>query len=77
MPPRNESKDKFVINRSFDAPLDVMFEMWTDPGHFSQWLPPTGFTMQFVRCDIRPGGSTFFCMTGPGGMKMYGRARIP
>ena len=67
-------KEKFVINRSFDAPLEVMFEMWTNPEHFSQWLPPTGFEMQFLRSDIRPGGSTFYVMTGNGGVKMYGRA---
>jgi uncharacterized protein YndB with AHSA1/START domain len=70
----SSGKEKFVVNRSFNAPLDVMFEMWTNPDHFSQWLPPTGFNMQFVRCDIRPGGSSFYFMTGPGGMKMYGRA---
>ena len=28
----------------------LMFEMWTDPKHFSQWLPPTGFRMEFIRC---------------------------
>lgn len=67
-------KDKFVINRSFDAPLKLMFEAWTDPKHFSQWLPPTGFEMQFIRADIRSGGSSFYVMTGSGGMKMYGRA---
>ena len=66
--------EKFVINRSFDAPLQLVFEMWTDPEHFSQWLPPTGFTMQFQRADIKAGGSTFFSMSGPGGAKMYGRA---
>ena len=33
-------KDAFVINRVFDAPLGRMFEMWTDPKQFSQWLPP-------------------------------------
>ena len=49
-------KERFVINRSFDGPLEVMFEMWTNPDHFSQWLPPTGFEMQFLRSDIRPGG---------------------
>ncbi len=66
-------KQIFVINRSFEAPLDVMFEMWTNPRHFSKWLPPTGFEMQFIRSDIRPGGSAFYCMTGEGGAKMYGR----
>lgn len=68
-------KELFVINRTFDAPLDVMFEMWTDPKHFAQWLPPTGFTMEFIRADIRPGGSTFFMMTGGNNVRMYGRAR--
>ncbi len=67
-------KEIFVINRSFDVPLETMFEMWTNPEHFSNWLPPTGFEMQFIRCDIKSGGSTFYCMTGSGGMKMYGRA---
>ena len=65
-------KEKFVINRSFDAPLALMFEMWTDPKHFAQWLPPTGFTMEFIKCDLRPGGSSFYVMTGTGGLKMYG-----
>src|SRR5262249_36976180 len=45
-----------------------------DPKHFSRWLPPTGFEMTFIRSDIRPGGSSFYFMTGAGGMKMYGRA---
>ena len=67
-------KEKFVINRSFDAPLELMFEMWTDPKHFSKWMPPTGCDMEFVRSDIRPGGSTFYFMTGMGDTKMYGRA---
>jgi uncharacterized protein YndB with AHSA1/START domain len=71
---KSSGKDKFVINRSFDAPLDVVFQMWTDPKHFSKWLPPTGFEMEFFRCDIKPGGNSFWLMTGPGGMKMYGRA---
>ncbi|HEX4142041.1 MAG TPA: SRPBCC family protein [Pirellulales bacterium] len=69
--------EQFVITRTFDAPLDVMFQMWSDPQHFSKWLPPTGFEMQFIRSDIRLGGSTFYFMTGKGPageVKMYGRA---
>ncbi|HZS47605.1 MAG TPA: SRPBCC family protein [Blastocatellia bacterium] len=69
----SSGKDKFVINRAFDAPLETMFEMWADPKHLSQWLAPTGFTMEFIRADIRPGGSSFYSMSG-NGMKMYGRA---
>jgi uncharacterized protein YndB with AHSA1/START domain len=69
----SSGKEKFVINRTFDAPLDVMFKMWTDPDHVSQWLPPTGFRMQFIRSDIRPGGSAFYVMTDDRNTKMYGR----
>jgi uncharacterized protein YndB with AHSA1/START domain len=66
-------KEKFVINRSFDAAIEPMFSMWTDADQLSQWLPPTGFQMQFLRSDIRPGGSTLFAMTGCG-ITFYGRA---
>ncbi|HEX3724947.1 MAG TPA: SRPBCC family protein, partial [Pirellulales bacterium] len=70
----SSGREQFVITRTFDAPLQTMFEMWTDPKHFSAWLPPTGFQMQFLKCDIKPGGSSFYFMTGDGGVKMYGRA---
>ena len=63
----------FVINRSFDAPIDTMWDMWTTPEHFAKWLPPTGFTMQFFRADIRAGGDSFYAMTN-GTFTMYGRA---
>lgn len=71
---QSSGKDQFVINRTFDAPLDVMFQMWTDPAHVSKWLPPTAFEMQFIRSDIKPGGSTFYFMTNNQDVKMYGRA---
>lgn len=67
--------EHFVINRTFDAPINLMFEMWTDPEHFSKWLAPTGFTMKFLRADIKPGGSTFYMMTNNADVTMYGRAK--
>lgn len=67
-------KDVFVINRSFDASINKLFDMWSNPDHFSKWLAPTGFEMEFLKCDIKSGARSFYCMSGPGGMKMYGRA---
>lgn len=64
-------KRMFVINRSFDAPIETMFQMWTDPAHLSAWLPPNGFTMEFLRADIRPGGNSLSRMTNGQGMTMY------
>ncbi len=65
--------DRFVINRSFHASIEKMFEMWTDPKHLSQWSPPTGFTLKYISADIRPGGASFYCMSGDGGTKMFGK----
>ena len=66
-------KEKFVINRSFNAPMNLMFKMWTDPNHISKWLAPTGSTMEFIRADIKTGGNSFYLMTTDTGVKMYGR----
>ncbi len=64
-----------MIYRTFNAPFEKMFDLWTKPEHFSQWLPPTGFNMKFIKAEIKPGGKTFFAMTAQnGGMTMYGRA---
>jgi uncharacterized protein YndB with AHSA1/START domain len=66
--------EKFDINRSFDAPIETVFAMWTDPKHVAQWLPPTGFRMEFLRAEIKPGGSSFYFMSAEtGSAKMYGR----
>ena len=67
-------KETFVINRTFDAPIELMYQMWSEPKHFSQWLAPTGFNMEFIRSEMEPGGSTFYFMSNDAGMKMYGRA---
>lgn len=70
----SSGKEKFVINRTFDASIELMFEMWTNPKHFSRWLAPTGSTMAFIRSEIAPGRTTFYSMTGAEGVKMFGRA---
>jgi uncharacterized protein YndB with AHSA1/START domain len=69
----SSGKERFVINRSFDAPLELMFEVWTNPDHFAKWLAPAGFEMQFIRADIKTGGSNFYLMTNNKDVKMYGR----
>ena len=69
---RTLGKEKFVINRSFDAPLELMFQMWSDPKHMAQWVAPAGFEVDYIKADIRDGGSAFYVMTG-NGVKMYGR----
>ena len=67
-------QDSFVINRSFKAPIETMFDMWTNPEHFAKWLAPTGFNMKFLRADVKEGHSSFYVMENTEGIKMYGTA---
>ena len=60
-------KPTFVINRTFDAPIERVFEMWTSPEHLAMWLPPVGTEMRFLRSEIAPGKSTLFAITGDHG----------
>lgn len=60
-------KPSFVINRTFDAPIARVFEMWTSSEHLAKWLPPAGTEMRFLRSEIAAGKSTVFVITGAHG----------
>ena len=66
------SKDAVVIERIFDAPVDFIWKMWTQPEHFKKWYGPQGFTVPVAEMDVRVGGKRLICMTSPdGSMKMW------
>lgn len=66
-------KELFVIHRSFEGNVERLYQMWTDTQHFSHWMAPSGASHTLIRADLRMGGSMFYCMSMPGGLKMYGR----
>jgi len=66
------SEDAVVIERTFDAAVDLIWRMWTDPEHFKMWYGPNGFTVPVAEMDVRVGGKHLFCMESPdGNMKMW------
>ena len=62
-----------VAVREFDAPHDLVFSVWTDPEHLSQWWGPYGFTTTTHSFDMRPGGVWRFVMHGPDGRDYQNR----
>jgi uncharacterized protein YndB with AHSA1/START domain len=58
---------ELVIHRTFDAPRDLVFRMWTEQEHLTRWCCPKGFTIPFSEGDIRPGGTFRTCMRSPEG----------
>jgi uncharacterized protein YndB with AHSA1/START domain len=62
------------IERNFDAPIELIWQMWTDPAHFASWYGPIGATIPFSEMDVRVGGTRRICMemTTPNGpMQMW------
>ena len=56
-----------IVMRELDAPRELVFEVWTDPKHLSQWWGPDGFTTSTSAFDMRQGGVWCFVMHGPDG----------
>lgn len=66
------TKDDVVIERTFDASIDLIWQMWTQAEHFQQWYGPQGFTIPVANMDVRVGGRRLICMEMPSqGMKMW------
>jgi uncharacterized protein YndB with AHSA1/START domain len=63
-----------VIERSFDAPVQLIWQMWTEPEHFAAWYGPDGATIPVAKMDVRVGGTRLVCMemqTPNGAMQMW------
>src|SRR5205807_9940465 len=70
----NASADAVVIERTFDAPVKLIWQMWTVPDHFKAWYGPGGATIPVANMDVRVGGSRLVCVemqTPDGPMQMW------
>lgn len=50
-------KQEIVIIREFDAPRELVFKAYTDPGLYKQWLGPRNLTMKIEKFEPINGGS--------------------
>lgn len=46
-----------TLRRTFAAPRERVFEVWTEPEHLFRWWGPPGTAMLEAKVDLRPGGS--------------------
>ena len=56
-----------VLDRTIDAPVDLVWKAYTDPEHLKQWFAPKPYQISEVDLDLRPGGVFRIRMTGPDG----------
>jgi uncharacterized protein YndB with AHSA1/START domain len=67
-------EDAVVIERTLEAPADLVWKMWTEAEHFKAWYGPTGAAIPVADLDVRVGGSRFVGMemeTPNGAMQMW------
>ena len=63
-----------MIERTFDAPIDLVWSMWTEAEHFSNWYGPMGASIPSAEMDVTVGGRRFIEMameTPNGPMQMF------
>ena len=62
------------IERTFNAPIDLIWAMCTEPEHFANWYGPIGAKIPKAEMDVRVGGRRHIAMamdTPRGPMEMF------
>ena len=65
---KDNTKDReLIIIRKINAPVELVWEVWTKPEHIANWWGPDGFTNTITKMEVRPGGVWELVMHGPDG----------
>ncbi len=64
---KSTNEKRIVITRVFDAPRELVWRAWTEPGRVEAWWGPKGFSTRVEELDLRPGGRSSYVMIGPDG----------
>ncbi|MBK7944616.1 MAG: SRPBCC domain-containing protein [Flavobacteriales bacterium] len=58
-----------TVERSFEAPLDPVWDAFTKAEILDQWWAPKPFSSRTKRMDFKVGGRRFYAMVGPDGQE--------
>ena len=63
----NTADREIRLSRLIDAPIKLVWEVWTNPEHIKEWWGPDGFTNTISKMDVRENGEWDLVMHGPDG----------
>jgi uncharacterized protein YndB with AHSA1/START domain len=66
------AKRTLTLKRTFNAPVELVWEAWTQPEHIAQWWGPKGMKTNVVEHDFRVGGKWKYTMKMPDGSDFIG-----
>jgi len=55
------------LKRTFNAPIKLVWEAWTQPEHIALWWGPKGMNTKVIEHDFRVGGKWKYTMEMPDG----------
>lgn len=55
------------IERTFNAPIELVWEAWTNPEHICRWWGPKGMETKIEAHELKVGGQWKFVMQMPDG----------
>ena len=59
------SEREFSFSRTFAAPRELVWQVWSQCEHLQQWWAPAGWSVPVCKMDFRVGGTWHYCMKGP------------
>lgn len=62
------------VTRTFNAPVEIVWKVWTEPELVKRWWGPKHFTSPVAKIDFREGGKSIVSMQAPkemGGREFY------
>ena len=70
--PNPDSGNELRLKRTFDAPIDLVFQAFSEAEKLAQWWGSKGMDMKVTKLDFRPSGIFHYSMTTPDGHEMWG-----
>jgi len=67
--PQVHGRASVTINRLMDAPVELMWKVWTEPEHLKAWWGPAVFTNPVCEVDLKVGGRMHIVMRAPDGFE--------
>ncbi|MEI8133933.1 MAG: SRPBCC domain-containing protein [bacterium] len=71
---QTQKVESFVTSRTVNAPLDLVWKVWTEKDHLMKWFSPAGSTVVYNIMDFRPGGFMHYCLKTEDGTEMWGKS---
>ncbi|PCJ67761.1 MAG: activator of HSP90 ATPase [Bacteroidetes bacterium] len=72
----NQNENKTVtIQKTFNAPLKLVWEAWTQPEHIAHWWGPKGMDLNVIEHNFEVGGTWKYTMMMPNGNEFISQGK--